>query len=426
MDIKLNKEQQYALDLMEAGENVFLTGDAGTGKSAVINTFIENNKHKNMLVCAPTGTAALNVGGITIHRAFKLKCEPQLKDITSCSDLVRHANVIIIDEISMCRIDLFDAIIKTLLFKEEKYHKHTQLIVVGDFFQLPPVITPKDAEVLYKVYEPKYQGFCFMSPSWQAYNFKNVILTQVMRQDNAEFQYMLNKLKEGDTSCMDYFNTMCYRNKVNDPIYLTSSNKKANDINSLSLNELDGEEIIVDAKIEGNLSESELPTDKTLTLKIGARVMCLVNDADGEYANGTLGTITGRFLGTFEVHFDNGHIAYIGPHSFEYYDYKLETSIDENGDEVKTLVKNLRGTFTQLPLKLAYAITIHKSQGKTIDSVSIDPASFACGQLYVAMSRCRDIKSIELMAPIRPWHIKTSALVNYFYKWLKERSQTNE
>ena len=406
---------------MEAGENVFLTGDAGTGKSAVINAFIENNKYRNILICAPTGTAALNVGGITLHRAFKLSCEPQIKEAKSCSDLVRHSNVIIIDEISMCRIDVFEMVIKTLIFKKEKYHKDTQIIVVGDFFQLPPVVTYNDAKVLYNVYDPKYQGYCFMSNLWHACNFKNVKLTQVVRQSDAEFQYMLNKLKLGDTSCVSYFNSKCYNNPAHCPIYLTSSNKKASDINTAKLNELNEEEIIVNATIDGNVTDSELPTDKSLVLKIGARVMCLINDSEGNYANGTLGTIVNRVSvpeEAFIVEFDNGYRASFSKYSFEYYDYKLETDTDEEGNEIKTITKTLRGTFTQIPLKLAYAITIHKSQGKTFDSVSIDPASFTYGQLYVAMSRCKSIENIELLREMSSRYVLTNPLVVYFYNWL--------
>lgn len=414
----LNEEQKKALELLEAGENVFLTGDAGTGKTFLLEHYIKNNEDKNLLVCAPTGIAALNIEGTTIHRAFGLPLHPQINGyITKCPKVIEQADIIIIDEISMCRIDIFEHIIRVLDFKKLEKNKDTQLIVVGDFFQLPPVITPDDREVLIKVYPNLAEGYCFESPLWAGCNFKNIVLTQIMRQDDKEFKDNLNKARIGDNSCINYFN-QCVGREVQDPVYLTAFNKEANQINRERLDELDTEEIKLKATITGEVHQSEYPTEEELVLKIGARIMCLINDSAGEYVNGSLGTVVDYKGGHLVIQFDNqkeGTLISIPEHSFEYYDYEVKEVTDSSGNAKKILEKNVRGTFSQFPVKLSYAITIHKSQGQTYDCVKIRPRTFTDGQLYVALSRGTSIDNISLDYPIKYDYLKTSQKVLKLY-----------
>lgn len=420
MNNPLNDEQKEALKLINAGYNIFLTGDAGTGKSFLLDYFIKNNSSSNILVCAPTGVAALNIGGTTIHRAFKLPLNPAINTyITSCPQVVKAADIIIIDEISMCRIDIFDYIMRTLNYKRLEFNKSTQVILVGDFFQLPPVVQKDELEVL-KVNYPNFSdGYCFESKFWAEYNFKTIKLTQVMRQDEEEFKNNLNKARIGDTSCIPYFNQRVGK-PVKDPIYLTAYNKDAARINEDRLEAIDKTPFTIDADIEGDVSSKDFPTDEHLTLKLGARIMCIINDpVEDKYVNGSLGTITGYDNDTIEVELDNGQEICLGKHLFEYYDYKVEDDIGPNGAKIKKLEKTVKGTFNQIPVKLAYAITIHKSQGQTYDSALIRPRTFAPGQLYVALSRCRSFENLSLDYAISYDYLRASTKVLKFYNILE-------
>ena len=206
----LSKDQYNAYNQLISGKNIFLTGDAGTGKSFVLKLFISEmeKQNKKVIVCAPTGIAAINIQGVTIHRCFQVSPEPQvIKHIQKVPQVVQESDIIIIDEISMCRVDLFDFVVRTITKAEEKSLSRKQIVVVGDFFQLPPVTTDNDREVLEKIYEHYHKGYAFESTNWKDLDFQTVELKEVIRQKDPEFVHELNKARIGDYSCVSYFNT---------------------------------------------------------------------------------------------------------------------------------------------------------------------------------------------------------------------------
>ena len=403
-------EQQPAFDILMSGKNTFLSGEAGAGKSFVLRAFIDALKilKKNVLITAPTGVAAINVGGTTLHRAFKAPTGPIVDPSSkSTNNVVKSADVIIIDEISMCRQDLFSFVGTKIKNAYIKTGKQIQVVVVGDFFQLPPVITNTDKSVLGEI----GKGFAFQSPLWQFFKFTPVILTKVVRQDDINFITNLNKIRVGDKSGIDWINANASPD-LNDGIYLCGVNKLASDINLKKLEELDAEEVVYDAEETGIVSAQEKATDEHLSLKVGAKVMFLINDSMGRYTNGSLGVIKKCCRDYVIVNIGDTDII-VQYHTWEVYDYEVV----RDGKKAK-LKKVLRGSFSQLPLRLAYAITIHKSQGQTYDKVNLYPDCFECGQLYVALSRATSTKGLHLMSPLSFKALRTAPEVLNFYRSL--------
>lgn len=424
----LNKGQKQALNVLNSGRNVFLSGEAGTGKSFVLNHFLKQNRYKNILITAPTGIAAININGSTLHRVFKVPIEPisPTKAVLKTSETIQKADIIVIDEISMCRFDCFEYVAKAIklaekeaqakenakalrLRKEPSALPPKQVIVVGDFFQLPPVITEKDRNVLDNYWNKIMQignGFAFQAPMWNEFNFVTVILTEQMRQkDNFDFVTNLNKIRKGDKEALKWFNTNANKKKQKG-IYLCATNKSAEQINIQESAKIKQKPYIYHAEISGNVLETDKATSDTLELKIGMQVMSLMNDNENRYQNGTLGIIKKLTDDSVIVAFED-EIVEIIPHKWEIIDYK----IIENKVE-----KVVIGTFKQLPLKIAYAITIHKSQGQTYESANISPYCFAAGQLYVALSRLKSIEKLHLMSEIKPEYLITSQDVLNFYE----------
>lgn len=382
----LNKDQQEAYDILISGKNVFLTGDAGTGKSFLINRFIEDvGCKKNIVITAPTGIASLNIGGVTIHRAFNIPVGVDLFKLhLPASDVIKVADIIIIDEISMCRMDLFDLIGRIFNNLEKK----PQLIVVGDFHQLPPVLLKEDKVKLDSYYKTDVgNAFAFQSFAWQYFDFKIIQLNEVMRQDNVRFITALNYLRNGDPVCLPYFVKYCSKKKFDGAITLVGTNRRAEEINNLEIEKINGEKHSLKAIIEGEVDLKSLPTYEILNLKVGARVLFLINSE--LYKNGSMGTIlkiNNNYV-TIKID-DNDCVVDLQRYEWQFKDYVVE------GDN--KISEKIIGKFKQFPIKLGYAITIHKSQGQTYDKMNFEPCGWLHGQLYVALSRCKDIKNIYI------------------------------
>lgn len=388
----MNEDQKKAFEVLMSGKNVFLTGDAGTGKTYLINKFIEEMKKqkKNLVITAPTGIAALNIGGVTIHSAFGI---PVGKDLTkvfiSPNDVIQTADIIIIDEISMCRMDLFDvigAIIKAV-------DKKIQVVVIGDFYQLPPVLNEKDKKILNEYYKYDVGGaFAFESEYWKDFDFESIVLKEVVRQDNPRFITALNYLRKGNPISLKYFVGHCSKEPIKDAITIVGTNKRAEQINELQLSKIRTLEYTFIAQKYGEINV--MPTSDILKLKLGARVMTLINAS--MYRNGSVGTIVGINDNEIKVKFDDDTYSYIQKYTWEFKEYVAEDGV---------IKEKIVGRFNQLPVKLAYAITVHKSQGQTYEAVNFEPCGWSHGQLYVALSRCKDISKLYIAPGLRYSHL---------------------
>lgn len=420
LNMKLTQDQEVAYQHMVKGDNVFVTGEAGTGKSFVIKKFIDEMQKldKNILICAPTGIAALQIGGVTIHRCFHASLEPQIpKEIKQVPQTVKQADIIIIDEISMCRMDLFEYVARVIIKAEKITKKKKQVIVVGDFYQLPPVTVPSDRKVLEEFYSQYDRGFAFEAESWKMFDFKVVNLVEVMRQNDSEFIKQLNRLRVGDQTSIEYFNTHASVHKLKQGITLCGMNRQADKINKDELEKLQSEEKIFKAIVKGEVKSSDKPTEDQLRLKVGARVIVLINDTElNLYQNGSLGEVVSFSKDGVDVKIDNTKNII----NFTYQEWAIENYIlvqeEYNGIQYQKLEKEKIGSFKQIPLKLAYAITIHKSQGQTYDQVNLIPHCFDCGQLYVALSRVKSIDGLCLLNKIKENYLICDPKVQAFYE----------
>lgn len=432
--VHLTEEQQTAMEMLESGSNVFLSGEAGTGKSYVLNEFIRRyEKKKNIIVCAPTGIAAINVGGATLHRVFKAPIGViRPGEYNSKPDeAVIKADIVIIDEISMCRFDLFEYIIRTIKYAEElrqtELNKDAfvngtdfvmgapkQIIVVGDFFQLAPVIANNDKDILFRYWDEGHygSGFAFTSTLWQELNFQSIILKEIIRQkgDNSYIEN-LNKIRIGDLSGISWFNSNVSRRPIEGAINLCGTNRAADAINTEESEALPGEFVEYYSSINGQVNEGDKATADILALKVGMQVMTLINDVSEGYQNGSLGTIVALHDDLVEVKLDNGRLVKVVPYVWEICGYEIQ------GDHFEKVVL---GDFKQIPIKVAYAITIHKSQGQTYSRVNVEPYCFAEGQLYVALSRAQSIEGMSLQGNINRSSLRTSAAVKEFYWSLRD------
>ncbi len=423
--IRLNEEFSAILDLVENHhENVFITGRAGTGKSTLLNILKQTTK-KNAAVLAPTGIAALNVGGQTIHSFFKLP--PKMIDPYELTKRKNHRfykklKLLIIDEISMVRADMIDCIDIFLRINIEKNQPFggVQLVVFGDLFQLPPVVASQFERKLLK--EKYGSPYFFAAKVFEEINLRMIELLTVYRQTERHFIQLLDNIRtrQFDYDDMEEINSRHQDSEDEDDLAITlcSTNATVNSINTDRLKNLEGDSYEYKAKLSGEFNPKVSPADVFLVLKQDAQVMFVKNHPEGEYVNGTIGRVVDLSYNSIVVAVvKNGELKNIEVEQVEWELLKYEVD-SENVDRFKT---RIAGTFTQYPLKLAWAITIHKSQGKTFDKVVIDlgRGAFDHGQTYVALSRCRTLEGIRLKKALRPRDILVDETIIEYYEHKK-------
>jgi ATP-dependent DNA helicase PIF1 len=403
-----NKIAKATFELMEkTTQNLYITGDAGTGKSTLLREFLKKTK-KEVVVLAPTGLAALHVGGETIHRFCKFSTNSGLTllqegKIHKIRDHKKISSVqtLIIDEVSMVRSDLFDAMDE--FFRVNTGRKSLpfggiQVILFGDHFQLPPIVR---SDELYAIKDHYRSEHFFDAECFNQLELTAIKLEKNYRQSDEEFIKLLKYLRFGvnQQNLIDWINIKCKddekQQKNQDTISITSTNQSATNINYSRLDTLAGNDRAYQATVFGTFSEDQFPTEKYLVLKIGAQVMFVRNDKDKRWVNGTIGIVSDYAdewvevgIGTMKVRVEKESWE---THSFEF---------DEEEDKV---VQRVVGEFVQFPLKLAWAVTIHKSQGQTFERCNIDlgRGAFVAGQTYVAFSRCKSIEGLKLLRPLR-------------------------
>lgn len=420
--MELTTEQQKAKDLILNGTNVFLTGDAGTGKSYVLRQVINILPANTTVVCAPTGVAAVNIHGITIHRLLELNPEKDIINLhpEHVPKKLEKVRTVIVDEISMCRSDLFTWLSESLKLAEIKYKHPIHLVVVGDFYQLPPVLaTPAEKE-----YFSNGKAYPFNTAEWYSWHFRPVVLHQVIRQTNAEFSKALNSIRKGNTKYIHYLNSKSTKNPLNNAITVVSTNKEANTINLKKVNSLQGDWKIYNSQVSGKINDQDKPTPDRIKLKVGALVVFTANASDNTYTNGALATVTQLNTDYIKVKIENSSEEItVFPFTWTIYDYRLVKE-----DNRRKLKKVQIGEYQQLPVKLGYAITIHKSQGQTYPAANIAPAGWLSGLLYVALSRVKDINQLHLLHKIEPQMVNADPTVRNFYQhleWLSKKNYDN-
>ena len=417
-----NKELIAAWEFVEkTGRSVFLTGKAGTGKTTFLRDVVAKSS-KRVVVVAPTGIAAINAGGVTIHSFFQLpfhpfipgaKIESKFAFSKEKRSIIRTIDILVIDEISMVRCDLLDAL-DTVLRRFRDRNKPfggVQLLMIGDLQQLTPVVTDEEADLLSRYYTTPY---FFGSHALSKVDYVTIELKQIYRQQDEEFVSILNSVRSGRPSAgviaalnKRYMPHFCPAQE-DGYIRLATHNNTANSYNEQQLEQLDGELHCFDASISGTFPEYSYPTEVRLELKVGAQVMFVKNDPSCEkrYFNGKIGHVA-EFMEDMILVKCPGEDELIAVEKLEWENSKYV--INEETQEMETEVQ---GVFCQYPLKLAWAITIHKSQGLTFDKAIIDAAaSFASGQVYVALSRCRTLEGMVLATPLSQSAVMTDLRV---------------
>lgn len=413
--LEITEEFEKAFALCEnTNRNVLITGKAGSGKSTFLN-FFRNKTKKSVTFLAPTGVAAINIKGQTIHSFFNFKPDitpHNVKDIKpKNSQIYKRIDAIVIDEISMVRADLLDSIDKFLRLHRKNKNSvfgGLQMIFIGDLYQLPPVVTFREKEIFREFYNSPYffDSFAFIESEFEFVEFE-----KIYRQTDEKFIKILNSIRNGSIT-EDEIEILNKRvmpdfsiENEDFYIFLTTTNKMAEIVNNDRLSKIGGRTFTYHGIVEGEFKESDLPTSEKLILKVGAQVMLLNNDSFGRWINGDIGRIVDVETRRGEpdiifVELKNGSIVEVGPFKWEMYEFIY----DSKG---KRILTELVGQFIQYPIKLAWAITIHKSQGLTFDKVFIDlgKGTFTHGQLYVALSRCRSLEGVVLKRPVNRRHI---------------------
>ncbi len=432
-----NEELRMAWDFVEkTGTNIFLTGKAGTGKTTFLRELREKSP-KRMVVLAPTGIAAINAGGMTIHSFFQLPLSPYVPGASFAGKeqkryqfskvkrgIIKTLDLLVIDEISMVRADLLDAVDSVM----RRYREHNkpfggvQLLLIGDLQQLAPVVRDGEWDMLKQYYDTPY---FFSSKALNMMPYQTIELKKVYRQQDDSFIALLNKIRDNkaDDATFNALNNRYIAGftppKGSDYIRLTTHNYQADQINEEQLSRLGGREYHYRAKVDGVFPETSYPADEILTLKEGAQVMFIKNDTDREYYNGMIGEVTYADEKTVKVTSrDTGDEIELKPAEWANAKYTLN-------EQTKEIEETVEGVFSQYPLRLAWAITIHKSQGLTFEHAIIDASrSFAHGQTYVALSRCKSLEGLVLSAPLSRSALISDNTVDSFIEQTQQNKPT--
>jgi ATP-dependent DNA helicase PIF1 len=425
---ELTPEQARVMDIIEGTrEHVFVTGRAGTGKSTLLQEFVERT-NKSLVIAAPTGVAALTVGGQTIHSLFRLpiglvtdhtKFYPLSDDARV---LLRKIDTVVIDEISMVRCDLLDGLDRRLRATRGRKNEPfggVQVVMFGDPYQLPPVL--KDGPEKHYLMDNYSSAWFFDSKVWKEVTPRVVELTDVKRQDEADFRDILDRMRNGAMTSADgaVLNDIGARRPIPEgTVTLSTTNASANSINAKALRDLPGRSVTAAAIIEGDFG-GQLPAEEALELKPGARVMFLRNDSATEgsrWVNGTVGTVV-KIDAAVHVALDSDprNTVEVQPVQWE----KIQYTYDPDTNRVE---EDVMATFAQFPLRLAWAVTIHKSQGQTLESAVLDfgRGAFANGQAYVAFSRIRTLDGVFLSRTLQPSDIQVDRRVVEFMRTAKD------
>ncbi|MEK7528220.1 MAG: DEAD/DEAH box helicase [Patescibacteria group bacterium] len=429
--IELNEQFVNALNrLNTTNKSLFITGKAGTGKSTLLTHFQKETSRK-VVILAPTGVSALNVQGQTIHSFFgfppsitpeKVRRE---KASNTLLEILKHLDVIVIDEVSMVRADLMDCIdeaLRLFLHTSEPFGG-VQMVFIGDLHQLPPVVAGEEERQLFRT---EYASpYFFDAKVFGNTQFDFLELVKIYRQKDQEFIKLLNKVRNNKISALDLDklnarvlpDPQTFHNKDHSYITLTSTNDAANEINNLRLERLPSSTESYEATLSGEFEGRNHPTLAQLKVKKGAQIMMLNNDKEGRWVNGSIGKIISiefdDFSGEDVLHIQlegAKKIVKVEPYTWELHKYSWNSEKSEM--ETDTI-----GSFRQYPVRLAWAVTIHKSQGKTFDKVVVDigKGAFTHGQVYVALSRCRSMKGLLLQRPIQSRHIWSNRRIDMFH-----------
>ena len=406
----------------KSDRHCLITGKAGTGKSTLLLLFREQTK-KRVAVLSPTGVAAVNIAGQTIHSFFGFRPDITVEKAVQSAkkvikqkreELYQELSALVVDEISMVRADLFhcmDVFLRTVRKKKSVPFGGVQMILFGDLYQLPPVMRSQEREIFASMYPGIY---FFDAPVLREMKLEMVELEKVYRQKDGEFIRLLNAVRNNTVTPEDLalFNRRCIPDfSAHGSVYvtLTTTNDMARQINDRELASLRGRSRIYRSEVSGHFDRSSFPTDETLELKTGAQVMLLNNDSEGRWINGTMGKVTALERDFVSVQLEDGSKWEVGPYKWDLYHYEF----DAKTGSLNTVTA---GSFTQIPLRLAWAVTIHKSQGKTFDHVVVDMGrgAFATGQTYVALSRCRTLEGLVLRQPLKNSHVRVDYRIMKF------------
>lgn len=431
--IEVTEEYQRIHALLDQGcPMVFVSGKAGTGKTTLVH-YLREKLDKNIVVVAPTGVAALNVKGATIHSFFRLPprmiADEDIKEVRN-RRVYEKIDILIIDEISMVRADLLDAVDRFLRLNgpvSDKPFGGIQVLFVGDLFQLSPVVKSKEEAILEaRRYETP---FFFSAKVLQGCRFAPVELSKIYRQTDTQFTEMLDRVRIAEEleSVVPYINQNCCAQSKEHPslITLTCTNAAADQINKSKLDELPGEMKTFPGEVSGKFAvqEEKLPSPLRLHLKPGAQVMFTKNDEQKRWVNGTIGRVAVLEEDVIQVELVSDHPGTVHDvRRVKWESFKYEY------DHVKDKINPVTvGKYIQFPLMLAWAVTIHKSQGKTLERVNVDlgGGAFAPGQVYVALSRCRSLRDISLARPLGRTEVKCDQRIKRFYEALAERGEQN-